>query len=339
MARSSATLTIQDCLTCFICGNIFRKPRILQCGHTFCGECLGKLKNDLLRDGTLSKCDLVSDVYADSTDTVDVSLSSSYYADTASNSLTNQDTGSNCYRPLSSSRNQSRAMAEATNGIPRSNTFVREKQPSCSEQSHSRNSAPANIGSAYNNVCSKCGTASPATLPRSRKSSQSPSPTLKPKDTQASPRWNTSPKRSTESVCSFEQKHGKEMELFVCPIPECNYALRVMNLARWSPKNIIVADISSVWRKLQENRKDVSTQTDISNEKSLLVTIPRSLVDSQPLVPLGQRRRHSSLMDMAMQSTASLEGVSRGYLPSGSATWRSYAAMLGMNILHQIVQL
>ncbi|KAL8617738.1 hypothetical protein ACOMHN_053571 [Nucella lapillus] len=34
----------RDCLTCFLCGLLFRRPRILPCGHTFCTECLVQLK-------------------------------------------------------------------------------------------------------------------------------------------------------------------------------------------------------------------------------------------------------------------------------------------------------
>lgn len=34
-------------LKCYICDNLFRKPRVLPCGHTFCSECLLSLRDDV----------------------------------------------------------------------------------------------------------------------------------------------------------------------------------------------------------------------------------------------------------------------------------------------------
>ncbi|GFS17329.1 hypothetical protein ElyMa_003235600 [Elysia marginata] len=86
--------------------------------------------------------------------------------------------------------------------------------------------------------------------------------------------------------------------------------------------------------------QSTSTQTEVSTDHSLLVTIPRSLVDSRALQPLSMpqgRRRHSSMVDMAIDSAITMDSLERGYLPRGHVSWRSYAAMVGMNILQQIV--
>ncbi|XP_076102012.1 uncharacterized protein LOC143071531 isoform X1 [Mytilus galloprovincialis] len=34
-------------LKCYICGDLFRKPRILPCGHTFCSDCLLSLRDEV----------------------------------------------------------------------------------------------------------------------------------------------------------------------------------------------------------------------------------------------------------------------------------------------------
>lgn len=34
-------------LKCYICGDLFHKPRILPCGHTFCSDCLLTLRNEV----------------------------------------------------------------------------------------------------------------------------------------------------------------------------------------------------------------------------------------------------------------------------------------------------
>lgn len=34
-------------LKCYICGDLFRKPRILPCGHTFCSDCLLTLRDEV----------------------------------------------------------------------------------------------------------------------------------------------------------------------------------------------------------------------------------------------------------------------------------------------------
>ncbi|CAL1542862.1 unnamed protein product [Lymnaea stagnalis] len=339
-------LDIQTCLTCYLCGEIYRRPRILPCGHTFCSECLGKLKDEILRDGHNQKTEIEYSDFMDSQNKSDSSDSGPLHDHSSNVDLNKTDSDPSCYRPKSSNQGEVRRPSskdtdqQLTNGMARSNTFLREKQPSHFERSSSRYSAPAGLG-APEAACSKCGHVSPKTLPRRAKSAQITSPPSRPRDTSApAPRWNTSPQRSSHLMaCSFDQKHGKEMEQFACPIPECNYSLRVMNLARWSPKNNAVSDIIGVWRTVRDSMKDVSTQTDISNNHSVLVTIPRSLIDNRSLQPLGRRRRHSSMMDMAIDSAISMDSLERGYVPVGHLTWRSYAAMVGMNILQQIVHI
>ncbi|XP_059145802.1 uncharacterized protein LOC131932925 [Physella acuta] len=327
VARCAASgPSLHACLTCHLCGEIFRRPRILPCGHTFCGECLLKLKDDQLGDG--QKTEAVS-VSSDVTDDPG-------HADSASVCSS---------RPGPPSDVDSLVGAEQlVNGMSRSQTFFREKRHQSCDRSPSRFSAPAGIGGSEKS-CSKCGHVTSSTLPRRGKTSQS-TPCIVSKSPKrqgsggSSPRWSASPQRTSHlSPSSFDHKHVREMDLIVCPLPDCSYSLRVMNLARWSPKNNALADVISAWRRQRENLQDASTQTDISTDKSLLVTIPRTLVDSRALQPLGQRRRHSSMMDMALDSAISMDSLERGYIPRGHVTWRSYAAMVGMNILQQIVNL
>lgn len=41
-------------LRCGLCQELFRKPRILPCGHTFCSDCLNELRDKLIRSGRQS---------------------------------------------------------------------------------------------------------------------------------------------------------------------------------------------------------------------------------------------------------------------------------------------
>ena len=85
--------------------------------------------------------------------------------------------------------------------------------------------------------------------------------------------------------------------------------------------------------------QDASTQTDITLE-SLLVTIPRSLIQETP-PPGGERglvrRNSSSLVDRVVHRALSMDSLSRSYIPPQHLTWRSYVAMLGMHILQQVI--
>lgn len=74
--------------------------------------------------------------------------------------------------------------------------------------------------------------------------------------------------------------------------------------------------------------------------ESLLVTIPRSLIQETP-PPVGERglmRRNSgSLVDRMVHRAISMDSLSRSYIPQQHGTWRSYVAMLGMHILQQVI--
>jgi hypothetical protein len=45
-----------DLITCSICLNILSKPHILECGHTFCYECIRTWSNAVYLNGTCPKC-------------------------------------------------------------------------------------------------------------------------------------------------------------------------------------------------------------------------------------------------------------------------------------------
>lgn len=47
--------TWHTALTCYLCGQLFRRPRILPCGHTFCSECLAQLKVKMIKMMMLRK--------------------------------------------------------------------------------------------------------------------------------------------------------------------------------------------------------------------------------------------------------------------------------------------
>lgn len=85
--------------------------------------------------------------------------------------------------------------------------------------------------------------------------------------------------------------------------------------------------------------QDASTQTDITLE-SLLVTIPRSLIQETP-PPGGERglvrRNSSSLVDRVVHRALSMDSLSRSYIPPQHLTWRSYVAMQGMHTLQQVI--
>ncbi|PVD30446.1 hypothetical protein C0Q70_09712 [Pomacea canaliculata] len=190
--------TWHTALTCYLCGQLFRRPRILPCGHTFCSECLAQLKEETMREG----------------------------------------------------------------------------------------------------------------------------------------------RRVPASACTWEGRQKADIgSQFVCPMPECRYSMRLMNLGRWSTRNKTVSDAVTAYRKIFENRQDACTQTDITME-SMLVTIPRSLLE-EPL-PVGSegtmmRLSSSSLVDRMVHRALSMDSLNRNYIPQQHASWRSYVAMLGMHILQQVI--
>ncbi|RUS84098.1 hypothetical protein EGW08_008137, partial [Elysia chlorotica] len=422
---------LQKSLTCFLCGEIFRRPRVMPCGHTFCTDCLVKLKDEVLGVACSHPSNPGAEPDSFSSDRLRPSpgghnIRSSTSPSFAQESYSERDQNSPYLgltyglrewdpSPEYSSDvdgfagavdlDRTRSTHSCTNGcghhnddkinsgngvsngsrLSRSQTFTYEsnnpvvteaqlRHPSTKDsttggQALNRLSAPHTLNSGRKSpqTCSQCGSVtrsvSPTTLPRrsSRKqaakaASLSPRPASPPEGppTPSLPRWNSSsqshsssPYGSSSSVSdaspgSFEHRHGREMEAVFCPVPECGYSLRLMNLARWSPRNRALGEVISAWRQQQVSTRSSSTQTEVSTERSLLVTIPRSLVDSRALQPLGLpqgRRRHSSMVDMAIDSAISMDSLERGYLPRGHSSWRSYAAMLGMNILQQIVNL
>ena len=90
--------------------------------------------------------------------------------------------------------------------------------------------------------------------------------------------------------------------------------------------------------------QDASTQTDISDHSSVIVTLPRPLVTSpaeqaEVRRASSRHRRHSSLVDAALNQALSIDGLEVTYLPRDQANWRSYIAMLGMNVLHQVINM
>ncbi|KAL8578463.1 hypothetical protein ACOMHN_028735 [Nucella lapillus] len=189
------------CLTCYLCAQLFRRPRILPCGHTFCSECLAQLKDEALREG--------------------------------------------------------------------------RRTP------------------------------------------------------------------GGHASCAMESRQKADVAVqFVCPMPECRYSMRLINLSKWSTRNKTVAQTVEAVRRVYDNQQDACTQTDITME-SMLVTIPRTLMPLQRSPSSGSQgalvRRNSttSLVDRVVHRALSMDSLSRSYIPQQHGTWRGYAAMLGMHILQQ----
>lgn len=47
---------IMNALRCYVCGNLFHKPRILPCGHTYCAKCILNLRETAVQEFNKS-CD------------------------------------------------------------------------------------------------------------------------------------------------------------------------------------------------------------------------------------------------------------------------------------------
>ncbi|XP_076438644.1 uncharacterized protein LOC143277637 [Babylonia areolata] len=144
--------------------------------------------------------------------------------------------------------------------------------------------------------------------------------------------------------CTVESRQKADVGMqFVCPMPECRYSMRLINLSKWSTRNKTVADTVDAMRKIYENRQDACTQTDITMD-SMLVTIPRSFMPAMQDTPspgseraLVRRNSTTSLVDRVVHRAISMDSLSRSYLPQQHGTWRGYAAMLGMHILQQVL--
>ena len=58
------------------------------------------------------------------------------------------------------------------------------------------------------------------------------------------------------AACTWEGRHRTEMGVqFVCPIPECRYAMRLMNLSRWSTRNKAVTEAVTALRRMVLERQ------------------------------------------------------------------------------------
>lgn len=47
---------LRDGLECSVCANLFKNPKQLFCGHTFCLDCIEKLKNESSQNITCPNC-------------------------------------------------------------------------------------------------------------------------------------------------------------------------------------------------------------------------------------------------------------------------------------------
>lgn len=63
-------------------------------------------------------------------------------------------------------------------------------------------------------------------------------------------------RRVPASACTWEGRQKADIgSQFVCPMPECRYSMRLMNLGRWSTRNKTVSDAVTAYRKIFENRQ------------------------------------------------------------------------------------
>ncbi|XP_067657942.1 uncharacterized protein [Haliotis asinina] len=134
---------------------------------------------------------------------------------------------------------------------------------------------------------------------------------------------------------TYDPKHA-EIGHFVCPMPECSYSMRLINLHRFTTKNKTVSEAVGAFRKKIGAKQDVSTQTDITSE-SIIVAIPKSL-----LMRTKRQRNcldQASFVDTVLHRALSMDSLSRNYIPQGNFNWRSCVTMLGVSIIQQLIHI
>ncbi|KAK3582762.1 hypothetical protein CHS0354_015287 [Potamilus streckersoni] len=123
---------------------------------------------------------------------------------------------------------------------------------------------------------------------------------------------------------------------FTCPMPDCHYSMKLMNVGRWTPKNKAMGQTVLHYKKQKKAMKEMATQTDITLE-NMLVTIPKALVNANPSPQHVQNTGTSvSALSQILHNAFSTDSLDRPITEENSS-WSYYVARIGLAVLEQII--